>query len=211
MAKQKTCINFHNFEIFITIKKIKYARLKVSKTGEISLNIPYNFNENLVYEMLNKHKEWLEKTLSKIKSNLLPKDKISFLGEIYNLKFDENTKKTEFIKDTLITKNEANLEKFLKQKAIEIFTHYINLYKPHIKKPINRICIRKMSTRWGSCNTKKGYINLNLNLIFKDADLIEYVILHELTHLIYPHHKKEFYEFIKNLMIDYKDREKRLR
>lgn len=211
MAKQKTCINFDGLEIELNKKKLKYARLKVNKSGQIILNIPYSFNDALVYEMLEKHKEWLHKTLAKVNQNILPKDKMYFLGEIYNIKFDEYTKITQMYEDTIIAKNEVNLQKFLKQKALEIFTHYIEIYEPYINKKINRICIRKMSSRWGSCNTKKGYINLNLNLIHKKENLIEYVVLHELTHLIYPHHKKEFYDFLENLMPDYRNREKELR
>lgn len=212
MAKQKTCIKFNDLEIFITRKKIKFARLKVSNTtGQILLNIPYTFSKICIYKMLEDNYIWLKQTLSRINSKLLPKDKISFLGKIYTLKFDENIKFTHFDKDMIITKNQSSLENFLKQKASEIFIYYINFYKPYINRPINRICIRKMTTRWGSCNHTKGYINLNLNLIYKNKDLVQYVVLHELTHLLYPNHKKDFYNFIKNLMPDYKDREKRLR
>ena len=67
-----------------------------------------------------------------------------------------------------------------------------------------------MTTRWGSCNSRKGYINLSLNLIEKAPDLVEYVVLHELAHLIYPHHQKSFYDFIAKLMPDFKAREKQL-
>ncbi|MBQ7270076.1 MAG: M48 family metallopeptidase, partial [Campylobacter sp.] len=59
---------------------------------------------------------------------------------------------------------------------------------------------------WGSCNHKKGYINLSLNLVKKDLKFIEYVVLHELTHLIYPHHRNEFYAFIAKIMPDFKER-----
>jgi predicted metal-dependent hydrolase len=63
-----------------------------------------------------------------------------------------------------------------------------------------------MHSRWGSCNSKKGYINLNLYLIRKDIRFIEYVILHELAHLIHPNHSKDFYRFIENIMPDFKER-----
>ncbi|MBF7043742.1 M48 metallopeptidase family protein, partial [Campylobacter volucris] len=74
-------------------------------------------------------------------------------------------------------------------------------------KKVQKISIKEMVSRWGSCNHKKAYINLNLKLMQKPIKSIEYVILHELTHLIYPHHQKEFYAFLYNLMPDYKARE----
>ena len=53
---------------------------------------------------------------------------------------------------------------------------------------------------------KKGYINLNLELITKEPRFIEYVVLHELAHLVFSHHKKSFYQLIENFMPDYKER-----
>ncbi|EGK7562189.1 M48 family metallopeptidase, partial [Campylobacter coli] len=65
-----------------------------------------------------------------------------------------------------------------------------------------------MKTRWGSCNHKKGYINLNLRLLEKNLRAIEYVILHELSHIKFPNHSKEFYDFIHSFMSDFRQREK---
>ena len=63
-----------------------------------------------------------------------------------------------------------------------------------------------MRTRWGSCNKAKGYINLNLDLITKKKEFIEYVVLHELAHLVYANHSKDFYALISKHMPDYKAR-----
>lgn len=65
-----------------------------------------------------------------------------------------------------------------------------------------------MQTRWGSCNYHKAYINLNLRLLQKSLKAIEYVILHELAHLKFPNHGKEFYAFIEYFMGDFRQREK---
>ena len=63
-----------------------------------------------------------------------------------------------------------------------------------------------MKTRWGSCNPHKGYINLNLELIKNPKESIEYVVFHELSHLIHPNHSKEFYSYISAYMPDWKRR-----
>lgn len=63
---------------------------------------------------------------------------------------------------------------------------------------------------WGSCNTKKGYINLNFNLVYKNIKEIEYVVLHELCHLFYPNHGKEFKNMMTEYMPDWKQRKKDL-
>ncbi|EAH4980596.1 M48 family peptidase, partial [Campylobacter coli] len=54
----------------------------------------------------------------------------------------------------------------------------------------------------------KAYVNLNLKLIQKSLKAIEYVILHEICHLKFPNHSKEFYDFIEYFMSDFRQREK---
>jgi len=67
-----------------------------------------------------------------------------------------------------------------------------------------------MKTRWGSCNSQKGYINLNLELIKEPIRCIEYVVAHELAHLIHPNHSKEFYNYLSYLLPEWKELKKRL-
>jgi predicted metal-dependent hydrolase len=77
------------------------------------------------------------------------------------------------------------------------------IYKPRIR-------IRKMRTRWGSCNTENESILLNIELIKAPIHCVEYVIMHELCHLKYPNHTKEFYNFLSLVMPDWRARKQRL-
>ncbi|MCZ6174389.1 M48 family metallopeptidase [Campylobacter ureolyticus] len=204
-------IKFDKFDIKATKKRVKYARLRVDRNGDIYLTLPILFPKFMVLEFLNKNKAWIENRVNFIKSKSLPENKTMLLGQIYSLKFDESFKKTEILCDEIRALNLNEFIKFKKDFAKNEYMKFINLYLPIINKPINKLTIRDMKTRWGSCNFKKGYINLALNLVEKSPELIEYVVLHELTHLIFPHHQKSFYDYIANLMPDFRDREKRLK
>ena len=68
------------------------------------------------------------------------------------------------------------------------------------------IRIRKMRTRWGSCNPAAGRITLNRSLIHYPIDFIEYVILHEFAHLVVPNHSHDFYRLVGGFMPDYRQR-----
>ncbi|AKT90981.1 putative protein (DUF45 domain) [Campylobacter ureolyticus RIGS 9880] len=203
-------IKFDKFDIKATKKRVKYARLRVDRNGDIYLTLPILFPKFMVLEFLNKNKAWIENRVNFIKSKSLPENKTMLLGQIYSLKFDESFKKTEILCDEIRALNLNEFIKFKKDFAKNEYMKFINLYLPIINKPINKLTIRDMKTRWGSCNFKKGYINLALNLVEKSPELIEYVVLHELTHLIFPHHQKSFYDYIASLMPDFRDREKRL-
>ena len=74
--------------------------------------------------------------------------------------------------------------------------------------PTPKVYIRKMATMWGSCSIKRGAVVFNLCLLKAKIACIDYVVLHELTHFLYPNHSKQFYYFLSNYMPDWKDRKK---
>ncbi|MDA3079808.1 MULTISPECIES: M48 family metallopeptidase [unclassified Campylobacter] len=206
MAKQTASLKFANFSVLIEFKAVKYARIKISKNGEIKSSVPKNFTLQDCKDFIDKHTAWIEKTLSKIQKNSLENDEIMLFGKIYKFELNDKFKNVEITQNMIFAKNEGEIYKFANLELKKICNEFIANFLPFINRPINRVVFRKMETRWGSCNHKKGYINLSLNLVKKDLKFIEYVVLHELTHLIYPHHRSEFYEFISKIMPDFKER-----
>ena len=70
--------------------------------------------------------------------------------------------------------------------------------------------IRKMKTLWGSCNTQKIHLTFNYYLYQAQPRLIEYVVLHELIHLIHRNHSRDFYAILSLYMPDWKERKRYL-
>lgn len=70
--------------------------------------------------------------------------------------------------------------------------------------------LKKMKTRWGSCNTRARRIWLNAALVHLESCLLEYVVVHELTHLLEPGHTRRFYQILETFLPDWKAREARL-
>ena len=210
MAKQTASLKFANFSVLIEFKAVKYARIKISKNGEIKSSLPKKFSLQDCKDFIDKHTAWIEKTLSKIQKNSLENDEIMLFGKIYKFELNDKFKKVEITQDMIFAKDQNEIYKFANLELKKICNEFIANFLPFINRPINRIVFRNMQTRWGSCNHKKGYINLSLNLVKKDLKFIEYVVLHELTHLIYPHHRSEFYEFIAKIMPDFKKRIKQI-
>ncbi|WP_258878893.1 M48 family metallopeptidase [Paraburkholderia sp. BL6669N2] len=56
--------------------------------------------------------------------------------------------------------------------------------------------LQRMKTKWGSCNHRAGNIRLNTELVKKPKDLVEYVVLHEMLHLVEPKHSDRFFALI---------------
>jgi predicted metal-dependent hydrolase len=83
---------------------------------------------------------------------------------------------------------------------------YPIIAKYDIEKP--ELHIRKMKTLWGSCSRERGRVNLNYYLYQAPPPCIEYVVLHELAHFLYPRHDKKFYGFLTLHMPDWKERKR---
>lgn len=241
------CVKCGEFDVALNFKKgVKTTRLKVAKSGEISVSLPFYAAQKYALEFVQKHYDWLKSAREKTLANLPREDEFRLLGEVYRIKFEPNLNGVNlrrFAGDSEIfnglnlssdgldphlddakfdssderkfdgeiyAPSLAALENYKKAFAKRVYEHFIAKFAPAVNCKINRVVIRKMTTRWGSCNSCKGYINLSLNLIEKAPELVEYVVLHELAHLIYPHHQKSFYGFIAGLMPDFKTREQRL-
>lgn len=194
-------------------KKLKYLRLKVLSSGVLKLCIPYFCSSDEVFHFLSKNQAWIKDKQARFLAlkNELKADECFFLGKKYRLCFDEKLTQTKLYKNHISTKDQALLEEFFYQNAQKIFLAFVKKYQAYFTDKTLKIRIKKMKTRWGSCNHNKAYINLNLALIHKPIKSIEYVILHELTHLQFPHHQKSFYECIYKFMPDYKIRERALK
>lgn len=201
-------MKFYEFEIKESKKAVKYLRLKVGQSGEISLSIPLRTKENHILEFLEKNLEWLRKTSAKIKAKNSAKNEnqVEFLGHSYELIIDKKASGVSIQLFSIKAASKADFRRFCDQKAKEILNASIARFAPLIARPINHISFKHMRTRWGSCNKAKGYINLNLDLITKKKEFIEYVVLHELAHLVYANHSKDFYALISKHMPDYKAR-----
>lgn len=118
------------------------------------------------------------------------------------------------VKNSCDTKRKKLLvERFTAARCQTVFEELINEVYKHFEKygvPFPKLKIRRMKSRWGSCQPKSGIITLNAMLIEAPESCIRYVVLHEYCHFIHPNHSKNFYRLVESLMPDWKERKKRL-
>ena len=213
--------------IQIIKKDVKNIILKVKPTCEVILTAPLLTTDEHIEYILKKRENWISKKIAFYQEYDKPQKKeyvsgenVKYLGKNYRLKIiqseDESIKLQRgyiqiFIKDTdNFEKKKKLLNEWYLLKSQNYFKKIIAKYSKLLNVEIQNIRIRQMKTRWGSCNSHKSYINLNSELIKKPSYAIEYVIFHELTHLIYPNHSKEFYNYLTTYMPDWKKRKERL-
>jgi hypothetical protein len=74
----------------------------------------------------------------------------------------------------------------------EVVPTLIRKWEPKLEVKVADYFLQRMKTKWGSCNHKAGHIRLNTELVKKPKDLLEYVIVHEMVHLLEPTHSDRF-------------------
>jgi len=213
--------------IQIVKKDVKHINLKVKPTGEVILTAPTDSVERDIEYILKKRADWIDKKIAFFDAHrdahvkeYVSGENFCYLGRNYRLKVIESKEEgvklqrgylQVFVKDTAnYEKKQRLIKAWYTQKAMIHFQKAIEKYKPIVKQEIETVRIREMKTRWGSCNPSKGYINLNLKLIEKPTECIEYVVFHELAHLVHANHSVKFYNYLNLLMPDWEKRKDRL-
>jgi len=117
-------------------------------------------------------------------------------------------------KEQVLPPSGPELNRIKKQAELKFHT-IASPWVEHFREQYNvspkRWTIRNMNTRWGSCSKSTGRITLNLKLFYKPDACIEYIIVHELCHLIHPDHGKNFYALLQRELPDWKVRRKQLK
>ena len=136
----------------------------------------------------------------------------NYLGNKYDIVY-VNYGDITFSNYKVFINSNIDINKWLRKNAKEIFLNHLdqiyNSFSRNIPYPSLRI--RKMTTRWGVCNTKLKVVTLNLELIKRDTKYLDYVIVHELSHLIYPNHSSDFWNLVEENMPDYKKYRKEMK
>ena len=211
-------------------KNNKNINIKISNGGNIKVISPYTISEFTIHDIIVKKSAWIVGKLEEIKLRedkkkeveLNNSERLLYRGNYYPINIVESMAyncEVDFINsvieiklNTLVQGNnrkkiiEAAIKKWYRDKCEEFvklragyYSKLLGLY------PIKLTVKRKAQiTLWGSCSSK-GSINFNNRLILAPDKVIDYIVVHELCHLKYMNHSKEFYHLVESIIPDYKN------
>lgn len=189
------------------VKKIQnkntYIRVKQDLTLYVTTNI-LSSNKN-IEELIKDNKKAIEKMYEKQLTKQENNIGFYYLGKKYDIIYTQG-REISFLETRVLIGKDLNIDVWYKKQAKKIFSeHLLNCYNNFTKKiPYPGLRIRKMTSRWGVCNFKDKVVTLNLELIKRDFECLDYVIYHELSHLIYHNHSSEFWTLVEENFKDYK-------
>ncbi len=160
----------------------KSVRILVKNSGQVVVTAPRWVSKKMIEKFVGSKETWIKESLRKIQTN---EDNVKPGGS-----------RIEFVK----------YQKRAKQLAVRKVKEWNQFYNFQY----NNITIRFVSTRWGSCSSKKN-LNFNYRLIFLPEQLVDYLIVHELCHLQEMNHSARFWALVGKAIPDYIKRKQELR
>lgn len=166
------------FDYTLVRSKRKSVAIQVDENCNITVRAPLRLSQKEIDRILLEKKDWLEKTI------------VSQREKKKNIK--------EYSEDEI---------KLLRKKAKEIIPQKVEYYANIMQVQPASVKINSAKKRYGSCSGSNN-LNFSLYLMDKDEKFIDYVVVHELAHIKYHNHSRDFYKFIEQFMPDYKERMK---
>ena len=198
----------------------------IISNGIVKVVVPDQISDFTIKELINKRMSWIKKKLQD-ESNIKPvivkeyvdDESFTYLGNNYKLKsFVSNISfvkvSSDYINVSLPKKSKENikslLERWYKEKAIEILTEKTNRYAKIIGVLPTAISVGDYKSKWGSCSIE-GKISYNWKIIIAPSRVLEYIVIHELCHMLEHNHSKEYWRHVNTYCKDFKESRKWLR
>ncbi len=216
-------ITIGNIPIDVVRKDIKNIHLAVyPPTGRVRIAAPFRINDDAVRLFAISKIIWIKKHKRKfIGQERLTlreyKDREShyFLGKRYLLKVIELPSVPKvvlkhsiielYVRDTTNLQNKRDIiETWYRNRLKEIVPGYISKWSKNMNVEVAEYGIKKMKRKWGSCNNKARRIWLNLELAKKPLHCIEYIVVHEMIHILERHHNERFYSLMNQYLPQWK-------
>ena len=206
-----------SYDVSVTYKKIKMIYIRV-ENGKLKVSAPIGTTQDFINKTILKHKNQL---LEKMKQRIDYYDYrddgfVLIFNKAYKIKLMNMKQRKCVIHDDVLyvyhKDVRGTIELYLKDILYNYIDERIRYYlKNDFKLKYPKIEIKKYKSRWGCCYTKENRVSFNLSLVYLDKELVDYVIVHELTHFLVPNHSAYFYNEMSKRLKDYKIRQKRLK
>jgi len=207
-------------------QKARNTYIAVERDNGVLVKAPGYISDKEIEALVRSKAKWIIKKLEEVgkkidHGEILTGSRLFYMGKSYYVELiQENCQNVEvsFIHSKFkiytpleVSQIELNkaIDRFYLRKAEEKITKLVRKYSDTMKLHPEYIGFRKSKTKWGSCS-ERNRITFNPEVIKLSSSLIEYVVIHELAHIVYKNHSKNFWNLVKKYMSDYKSKEEML-
>lgn len=164
------------YNVEVRRSKRKSAAIKITADMQIVVFVPVYVSDNEIERMVISKSKWIDEHMLKVQSTI-----------------DERSKLEKITFEQI---------KELADQAVEYIPKRVKYYAEKENFVYNKITIKNLVSRWGSCSTK-GNLNFNCLLMLTPDYVIDYIVVHELCHLREMNHSEKFWAEVEKIMPDY--------
>ena len=231
MPKQETyTIKVDNIPIEVTRKNVKHLRIVAYPSHKsVRISSPMHIDYEEIREFAESKAGWIKKhfetvgTKNQKLSEVYSDGSTHYLwGEPFRLKVVEGadyfsvSKVADQIVELRVKRGyslqirERVMREWYRRELKRPIPALIKKWEPVMNVTVNEWNVKKMKTRWGTCNTRAGRIWISLHLAMKSPEFLEYIIVHEMTHLLERGHTRRFYRLMDSFHSEWRAIDKRL-
>lgn len=197
--------------------KRRTIALVITKDATLEVRAPFNVSLDLIEKFVTEKRSWIEKKKSLVNNNrttILPKNFIDgeefmFAGNVYRLQYSDydyiNISNVLHFPKKFLPKAKQHLTIWYKNQALLKIIERVNHYAIITKLKYTSVKLTNAKRSWGSCS-HKGLLRINWRLIMAPLNILDYVVVHELVHLVEKNHSKHFWHRVQMILPDYKER-----
>jgi len=202
----------------------KTVSIYVEPNGSVLVRAPNDITLEKINDILGKKRPWIYRALAefqelnhkKVERKIANGEGFLFLGKSYRLKLDTGLagSLSLFQGYFLLDENQASqardlFVKFYKEQGKEFLPSRVEYFKDKLGVEPNKIVVRELKKRWAS--RSKTALNFHWKIMLAPISIIDYIIVHELAHILKEDHSLEFWEIVESVMPDYIERKNWLR
>ena len=216
---------FGEIEFTYTPKAVKNINIRVLRSGLVTVSAPRRTDPKVADDLVIKKAEFIVRARERLASRTDPAgdEGVRLFGKPLTVLYKKG-KKGAFLEGGTLTltlpdptdkaRADAALDAYFRELLLSAVDKMCRAYFPYFSAlgyPYPEIKLRKMTSRYGTCHTKKHIITISTMLVRAPLSQIEFVVLHELVHFIHPNHSPAFYKELLALMPDWRARRDALR
>ena len=212
-------IELGDIKIEVEQKDIKNIHLSVyPPNGRVKIAAPLRMEMDTIRVFAINKLQWIRKQQETFRGQqretpreYLPRESHYFMGKRYLLRIIERNARPEVVlthseivlylrPDSPVAKRKVLMEEWYREELKKLVPGLLAKWEERIGVKVNEFGIKKMRTKWGTCNTEAKRIWLNLELAKKPVECLEYIIVHELVHLLERSHNDKFVKQMNRFM-----------
>lgn len=193
--------------------------LVVTPDGDLEIRAPLRFSQHQIEDIVRQKSDWIKTQQEQARNSrrrtahrqLSDGARLWYLGESYPLRITEGgaarVKHTDrfLLPENALPKAGDLLKAWYKARARATITRRVEFYARTHHLTYSSIRITSAMTRWGSCS-RKNALSFTWRLVMAPEDIIDYVVVHELAHIIEKNHSRAFWAQVESMQPDYKTR-----